>query len=1338
MILKKIQIVYVILTVFLLGSIVQFMSFNENENNYIHDDIGIEISEKADPIWTTGLPMIKEIAISAEGDYIAAATDGRVYLFHSSNSTPLWIYNTGINFAAVDISADGNYIVAGSYDNFLYLFNKNSSTPIWSYDGGADIRRVSISADGNYIAASTYQKLCFFERTSSVPLWIRSGGIDNIDMSSNGTYIVTETGNYVIFFNKTSSTPLWSYNTGEGIYEVAISADGSYMVACNGRDKDRVYLFHKSSSIPLWDYKAGQNVYSVDISSDGNYIIAGTGYRTVHLFERTNPTPIQNYDTPASAVSVSISSDGSYFTAGTDWGSDDRLFFYDKISNESIWDYPVSGVNSVVISENGKYIALASGNTQLSLIYTCPPNPPSLTSDAGNPETDGSFNLSWSISGNFAKFAIYTNTDYINDINDTVSLLYDNIQDLSYLVSTYSGIHYYVVVAFNGSGHSISNCISVDVQIVPQSFILSTNARNPDTDGNYDLFWTQSLGANYYNVYSSDQYIFDINHTITLLQSGIVDLNYSISSQPYREYYHIVVAFNEYGNASSNNVYINVNEDLEAPIISILSPIPYQLFGNHTFDFNVSIIDGNLNSTWYSLNGGENHSFTGSIGTINHTAWMDCEHGNVRLKFYANDTSANLDNEEIIIRKDIYLPDIIIHSPIPHQLCGLESPKFNISIISHEYDTAWYSLNGGYNNSISSFTGKVNQTAWESCGNGTTTFNLHARNLAGNITSKELIVRKETHVPQIIIHEPISNNIIGRKAPLFNISIDESFLHENWYSLNDNQNFTFTGNIGRINQELWDSCNNGTVKITFYANNTANNIGKAEVFVQKDINILSPRVAYAIVVGIEDYQGTNSDLNYCGDDAEDVYSLLIAECNFEPENIILLLNSNATDLAIDNAFSQIKNRISTEDVFLFYFSGHGGVDSRGEFLCPYDSIEPFNPSRTYYDYVLEVRLNGIKCAEKFVLTDACNSGGLIFECQATGTYIMTSCMDYEICYESSELEHGIFTYYFLRSLDHATDSNHDGIISLEEQYHYIYSNTFLESGYESRPQESDRITGESVLYPGVGALTFTFNANYLNISFYLYGNGMLNSLNITICSVIPNITIKTLDILEIYATSTSGFGFYELTLELPIGCNVTGCEIIIEIEGNSVVSFTECYGDYDGDGLTDLFEIREGGGLDPSTNDTDNDGLNDYDEFYGNTDPLVSDSDDDGLLDGEEVNVYNTDPNLSDTDNDGLIDGEEVNVYNTDPNLSDTDNDDLLDGEEINTYNTNPLQWDTDQDGYSDGDEVLIHHTDPLDPNSYPRSDEIPTSILGFNWFFLVGIAMFLLILLRKVKSFLK
>ena len=280
---------------------------------------------------------------------------------------------------------------------------------------------------------------------------------------------------------------------------------------------------------------------------------------------------------------------------------------------------------------------------------------------------------------------------------------------------------------------------------------------------------------------------------------------------------------------------IEVYKDSNPPVITINSPLPNQLFGNNTLNFNISIIETFLNSTWYSLNDGLNYTFTGTNGKINQTAWNSCGNGTVIIKFYANDLSGHLGYKSVIVRKDTSFPEIIIISPLQFQLFGGEAPIFNLTINESNLESSWYSLNMGLNYNFNGTSGKINQTAWNSCGNETITITFYANNTAGNIGYSEIKVFKDIIAPTLLINIPISHQIFGNQSPTFNITIIENNLNITWYSLNNGLNYTFTGLTGTINQTAWNGCENGTVTIKFFANDTMGNIGYKSIIVYKDI-----------------------------------------------------------------------------------------------------------------------------------------------------------------------------------------------------------------------------------------------------------------------------------------------------------------------------------------------------------------------------------------------------------------------------------------------------------------------------------------------------------------------
>jgi hypothetical protein len=346
------------------------------------------------------------------------------------------------------------------------------------------------------------------------------------------------------------------------------------------------------------------------------------------------------------------------------------------------------------------------------------------------------------------------------------------------------------------------------------------------------------------------------------------------------------------------------------------------------------------------------------------------------------------------------------------------------------------------------------------------------------------------------------------------------------------------------------------------------------------------------------------------------------------------------------------------------------------YLCSYDSV-PSNPSKYYPDSLINVKLDAMNAAEKYVITDSCNSGGIVPEVQDNGMYIMTACASEEFSLEDPTLQHGVFTNYFLDSINSATDANGDGVRSMEECYDYVYSNVVSYSGslgYTQHPQEYDGISGESVLSTAFGAVSLVPSGNSLTYSINMYGIGLIEDLKLVVCNNSQGMNYTVSD-LTLTPTSPTGFGNYSGILQLDGFSGLTGYGIYAKISGNKIIMLNKTYSeDIDSDYLDDALEIMMGS--DPYNNDTDND----------------------GLFDGYEYNL-GLDPSLNDTDNDGLLDTDELLVYLTDPRDTDTDDDQLTDYEEIITYLTNATNPDTEGDGISDGYEIN-NNLDPLSNDS--------------------------------------
>jgi len=239
--------------------------------------------------------------------------------------------------------------------------------------------------------------------------------------------------------------------------------------------------------------------------------------------------------------------------------------------------YPILGLTNgtfyfiiVSFNDNGN----RSSNCIKIIVDKIPPGPFQLNSDAGTPDLDGALTLLWNASIGAENYSIYWSYSYITNINSSVFLINNGIISYSYPLSGFiNGDYYLIAVAFNINGNMTSNCIFASVRLAPIAFTLSSDADNPDTDGNFTLYWTQSQHADNYSIYYYNSYISEINQSINLMIDGLKVLTLDISISTDGIYYFIIVAYNEYGTAISNNYVVNIQIDEGHPGPGPIDPI---------------------------------------------------------------------------------------------------------------------------------------------------------------------------------------------------------------------------------------------------------------------------------------------------------------------------------------------------------------------------------------------------------------------------------------------------------------------------------------------------------------------------------------------------------------------------------------------------------------------------------------------------------------------------------------------------------------------------------------------------------------------------------------------
>ena len=234
-------------------------------------------------------------------------------------------------------------------------------------------------------------------------IWSNAVPTDDISLSKDGNYVAIASGNQLSFYGRTSGTPLWTHTLSSGNFRsVAISADGDCIVAGISLPDGGKVLFWKNSRTltgnPASSWMSenlGGGVYRrcLDISEDGNYVVAcGTGR---WVFYWANTKILSGADKPwtwrsvlfSSVECVDLSSDGDYVAAGivdytlgymaAYWKNTRTLTGNDRNPD---WksSSPDNSVSDVAISDDGNYVAAATGSTK-SVHYWA--NAKSLTGD---------------------------------------------------------------------------------------------------------------------------------------------------------------------------------------------------------------------------------------------------------------------------------------------------------------------------------------------------------------------------------------------------------------------------------------------------------------------------------------------------------------------------------------------------------------------------------------------------------------------------------------------------------------------------------------------------------------------------------------------------------------------------------------------------------------------------------------------------------------------------------------------------------------------------------------------------------------------------------------------
>ncbi len=218
---------------------------------------------------------------------------------------------------------------------------------------------------------------------------------------------------------------------------------------------------------------------------------------------------------------------------------------------------------------------------------------------------------------------------------------------------------------------------------------------------------------------------------------------------------------------------------------------------------------------------------------------------------------------------------------------------------------------------------------------------------------------------------------------------------------------------------------------------------------------------HLVVIGINKYKNPKYNLNYATADATSFKEAIEkgGTSIFSKTNVVFIGDEKATKEGISTELNKIKEVAKPQDVFIFYYAGHGVLNEKKEFfLVPHDVTQLYGQDEALAQKGLSANQlqafsKDIKAQKQLFILDACQSAGALDQlvaargaaeekaiaqlARSTGTHWLTASGSEQFASEFKQLGHGTFTYVLLEALSGKADKGGDKKITVKELDAYL-------------------------------------------------------------------------------------------------------------------------------------------------------------------------------------------------------------------------------------------------------------------------------------------------------------
>lgn len=277
----------------------------------------------------------------------------------------------------------------------------------------------------------------------------------------------------------------------------------------------------------------------------------------------------------------------------------------------------------------------------------------------------------------------------------------------------------------------------------------------------------------------------------------------------------------------------------------------------------------------------------------------------------------------------------------------------------------------------------------------------------------------------------------------------------------------------------------GTWEVKFYVNNE---FSDSKVFTietknayashASDTDVIPKPENWGLIIGIENYAHLPK-VQFAKKDALKMREYFLNFLRVPEDQIFTLIDGEATKASIQGYLeSYLPPIVTSKSTLYIYFAGHGAPDDKEgkRYLIPYDGNNKFIHKTGYKLEKFRDDIEKLNVRQTYVFLDSCFSGiaSRTSEMLNPGTRPMAlnpketvpSSDSIVVLSASSKNQksnaypkkkHGLFTYYLLKALKGAADSDDNQWISIKEIYDYVskqVSRVALRLGTDQNPEIS--------------------------------------------------------------------------------------------------------------------------------------------------------------------------------------------------------------------------------------------------------------------------------------------